>query len=297
MNNIYHHEILKQLEYESIYILQETFAQFTNPFFLFSGGKDSMVLSHLAKRAKIIPEQKISLLHIDTGHNFSETLDFIRQWSQENDFELVTSLVQQTIDDGLAIDAESRNTIQSITLLNAIKKLNADVVVGGARRDEEKARAKEKIFSYRNENGQWSPKDQQPEFFNQYISLKKQGHYRVFPLSNWTEEDVWQYILKYNLKIPSLYLSHERMCIRKDNFIYADSPYTNKNKSYTSEKLNIRFRTLGDITCSAAIISIASSIEEIIHENRKLKLSERGLRMDDATGFSSMEERKLNGYF
>jgi len=293
---------LKQLEHEAIYVLREVAAQFERPVLLFSGGKDSIVLVRLAQRAFYPAVIPFPLLHIDTGHNFSETLEF-RDWLVGKvGARLLVRTVQDSIDKGRCAEEKganpSRNGLQTVTLLDAIEELRADAAIGGARRDEEKARAKERFFSHRDEFGQWDPKNQRPELWNIFNGRLHHGeHFRVFPLSNWTEMDVWQYIATEKIEIPSLYFSHQREIVQRRGILLAQSPYNTLLPGETYEKRTIRFRTVGDATCTGAVESKAGSLEEIIQEVAAARITERGARADDRRSENAMEDRKKAGYF
>lgn len=288
------------LEKEAISIMREVAGQFAKPILLFSGGKDSIVMTRIAELAFRPGKFPFPLMLIDTGHNFPETTDFIKSRMAELNEKLIIKKVQDTIDQGLAVEETglfaSRNRLQSITLMEAIREFEFDAIIGGARRDEEKARAKERIFSHRNEFGEWDPKNQRPEPWNLLNGkIKKGEQIRVFPLSNWTELDIWNYIKDQKLKIPSIYFSHERMCVTKGEMILADSPFLRHN--LTPEKKQVRFRTVGDMTCTAGLESAVTSIDGIIQEIKKSNYSERGFRADDKVSETSMEDRKKEGYF
>ena len=293
---------LEELESESIYVIREAFAQFDNPCILFSGGKDSIVVTHLACKAFYPSKIPFTLLHIDTGHNFQETLEFRDSLVKKLGVQLIVGNVQEAIDKGIAQEEAgsnaSRNTAQIPTLLDAIERNNFDVALGGARRDEEKARAKERFFSHRDEFGQWDPKNQRPELWNLFNGKKQFGeHFRVFPISNWTEMDVWQYIKKENIELPSLYFAHEREVVRRKNTILAFSQYITLKSNEVVSKEIVRFRTIGDLTITGAIESNASNLDEIIEEVSAARETERGNRADDQRSEAAMEERKREGYF
>ncbi|MEA2107788.1 MAG: sulfate adenylyltransferase subunit CysD [Bacteroidota bacterium] len=302
MDHKYHINHLRELEAESIYVIREVVAQFENPCMLFSGGKDSIVMFHLARKAFWPARVPFPLMHIDTGHNFQETLDFRDKLMKDTETKLIVRYVQDTIDQGKAVDETgvnaSRNKIQTITLLDAIEELKIDAAMGGGRRDEEKARAKERFFSHRDEFGQWDPKNQRPELWNIFNGRKNMGeHFRVFPISNWTEMDVWQYILLENIPIPSLYFSHEREVIERDGTILAAGEYVQLKEDEVPEKRIIRFRTIGDMTCTGAVESKANTLEDIIAEVAATRITERGGRYDDKRSEAAMEDRKKEGYF
>ncbi len=292
-----------ELEHEAIYIMREVAAQFENPVLLFSGGKDSITLVRLAQKAFYPAKIPFPLLHIDTGHNFPETLAFRDQLVSDLGIELIVRHVQDTIDQGKVVEEKgkyaSRNTLQTTTLLDAIEEFKFDACIGGARRDEEKARAKERIFSVRDDFGQWDEKNQRPEVFdmlNGHIDLGQ--NVRVFPISNWTELDVWSYIEKENIQIPSLYFAHKRNTFLRDGLIWsvADNIVFRSEDEITKERW-VRFRTVGDMSCTAAVESYADSIEKVVAEIRDSRLSERGARIDDKRSEAAMEKRKQQGYF
>jgi sulfate adenylyltransferase subunit 2 len=290
------------LETEAIYVLRETQGQFEHPILLFSGGKDSIVLAHLAARAFYPAKLPFKLVHIDTGHNFQETLDYRDQLVLELHADLEVGRVQELIDQEILVDEEgpnpSRNGLQTPTLLNAIKKLKADAALGGARRDEEKARAKERFFSHRDRFGQWDPKNQRPELWNLYNGRKHAGeHFRVFPLSNWTELDIWRYIQAREIKLPSLYFSHQRRTFYSGGVLLAETPHTQPTNGEAPKERTVRFRTIGDATCTGAIESKASNIDEVIEELIVTRVTERNTRGDDKRSEAAMEDRKKQGYF
>jgi sulfate adenylyltransferase subunit 2 len=293
---------LEELESESIYVLREAYAQFENPCILFSGGKDSIVLTHLAKKAFWPANLPFKLLHIDTGHNFPETISFRDKLVQDLNAKLVIANVQEAIDSGLVKEETgvhaTRNNLQIKTLLKAIDANQFDACMGGARRDEEKSRAKERFFSHRNEFGQWDPKNQRPELWTLFNGLKHAGEsFRVFPLSNWTELDIWNYIKVHNIELPSLYYSHTRTCFRRGKAILAVNDFQELQANEVEEEMQVRFRTMGDITITGAVESTASSVDEIIAELQTMKTTERGGRADDFRGETAMEDRKKQGYF
>ena len=293
---------LQELESESIFILREVAAQFENPALLFSGGKDSIVVSHLARKAFHPAKIPFPLLHIDTGHNFPETLEYRDKWAEEIGAKVIVKYVQDSIDKGRVQEEKgfnaSRNALQTVTLLDSIEELKLDACIGGARRDEEKARAKERFFSHRDEFGQWDPKNQRPELWNLFNGRKNIGeHFRVFPISNWTEMDVWQYILAEKIPLPSLYFSHKRKVFQRDGQWLADFDFMTKKPTETVEEKTIRFRTIGDITCTGAVESTASTLEEIVQEVAASRTTERGTRADDKRSEAAMEDRKKQGYF
>jgi len=300
--NKYYLNHIDELEAEAIFILREVSSKFDNPVLLFSGGKDSIVLTHLANKAFYPAQIPFKLLHVDTGHNFPETLDFRDNLISKMGLDLVIGFVQDSINNDPSIEEKginaSRNSIQTITLLEMIDKYKFDVAIGGGRRDEEKSRAKERFFSHRDEFGQWSPKNQRPELWSLFNSYKSHGeHFRVFPLSNWTELDIWTYINKEDLELPSLYFSHKRDCIIRDNIILANSNYITLKKHEQIKQMTIRYRTCGDMTVTGAIESIASNTKEVINEISLISTTERGTRADDKRSESAMEDRKITGYF
>lgn len=298
----YNLDHLKELESESIFVLREVAAQFEKPVLLFSGGKDSIVVSHLAQRAFYPAKIPFTLLHIDTGHNFPETIEFRDSWVNKIGARLLVRSVQKSIDSGRAHEETgpyaSRNLLQTITLLDAIEEFKFDAAIGGARRDEEKARAKERFFSHRDEFGQWEPKNQRPELWNLFNGRKKMGeHFRIFPLSNWTELDVWTYIERNNIDLPSLYFSHKRKVFERQGVVYGYSDFMKLLPEEKVEEMQVRFRTIGDMTCTGATLSTASTIREIISELLISRVTERGSRIDDQRSENSMEDRKKRGYF
>lgn len=293
---------LRELESEAIYVLREVAAQFDNVGLLFSGGKDSIVVSHLARKAFHPAKIPFPLVHIDTGHNFPETIDYRDSYVKEIGADLIVGSVQESINLGRVVEEKgynaSRNALQTVTLLDTIEANKFDAVIGGARRDEEKARAKERFFSHRDEFGQWDPKNQRPELWNIFNGKKHFGeHFRVFPISNWTEMDVWQYILLEDIEIPSLYFSHERDVFVRDGVIMGVTDFIQRRDSETVEKRVVRFRTIGDATCTGAVESGAASLEEIIDEVAASRTTERGTRADDKRSEAAMEDRKKDGYF
>ena len=293
---------LKELESEAIFIIREVAAQFENPALLFSGGKDSILCYHLAKKAFWPGKVPFPLVHVDTGHNFPETIQFRDELIKKDGAELIVGLVQDSIDQGKAVEEKgfnaSRNGLQTVTLLETIENNKFDACMGGARRDEEKARAKERFFSHRDEFGQWNPKNQRPELWNIFNGMKNMGeNFRVFPISNWTEMDVWQYILAENIELPSLYFSHEREIFERDSVIYSDGEFMNKRPQEKVEKKIVRFRTIGDMTCTGAVESPADNLTKIIEEVAATRTTERGTRSDDKRSEAAMEDRKKQGYF
>ncbi len=293
---------LRQLESEAIYIMREVAAQFERPVLLFSGGKDSIVMVHLAYKAFHPAPFPFPLLHIDTGHNFRETLDY-RDWlAKKHGAELLVRTVQASIDAGRVQEEPgpnpSRNSLQTTTLLDALRELKADAAFGGGRRDEEKARAKERFFSHRDVFGQWDPKNQRPELWNLFNGRKNPGeHFRVFPLSNWTEMDVWQYIAEEQIPLPSLYFTHEREVVVRDGVVLAVADCNVVLPGERSETRRVRCRTIGDITCTGLWESTATSVEDIIREVAGARVTERGGRADDRRSDAAMEDRKKQGYF
>jgi len=294
---------LEQLEAESIFIFREVAAQFERPALLFSGGKDSITLVHLAKKAFAPGPIPFPLVHIDTGHNFPEALKYRDDMAAALGATLTVRKVEDTIRQRHLTEPKgkfaSRNWLQTYTLLETIEEFEFDACIGGARRDEEKARAKERIFSVRDEFGQWNPKLQRPELWNIYNGkIHKGENVRVFPISNWTELDVWGYIRKENIELPSIYFSHEREVIEHDGQLVAVSPFIRIDETDVIQTKKVRYRTVGDMTCTAAVESDASSLDEVINEIIKTRISERGeTRIDDRVTEAAMEDRKKNGYF
>lgn len=290
------------LEDEAVYIIREAAAQFQRPVILFSGGKDSIVMAHLAVRAFAPARCPLRLLHIDTGHNFVETIAF-RDWLAGHlGMDLVVRTVQDSIDAGRVREESgpeaSRNALQTVTLLDAIAELSIDACLGGARRDEEKARAKERIFSVRNAFGEWDPQRQRPELFDLLNGRIAHGeHLRVFPISNWTELDVWRYIERDDLRLPGLYFAHDRVVFARDGSLMAESPFIIRRSNERPFTARVRFRTVGDMTCTAAVESGAQSVSEVIDELLHAGVSERGTRTDDRRAEAAMETRKRAGYF
>ncbi|MFA6083065.1 sulfate adenylyltransferase subunit CysD [Mucilaginibacter sp.] len=298
----YRLDYLDELEAEAIYILREVAGQFEKPALLFSGGKDSITLVHLALKAFRPGKFPFPLVHIDTGHNFEETITYRDEMIARIGEKLIIGHVQESIDEGKVIEQKgknaSRNALQTVTLLDTIAKHRFDACIGGARRDEEKARAKERIFSVRDEFGQWDPKRQRPELWDIYNGkIHKGENVRVFPISNWTELDVWNYIRRENIALPTIYFAHQRDCITRNGQLMAASPFLNMDEDDVIENKNVRFRTVGDMTCTAAVESYAFEIDDIINEIASSKISERGARMDDKVSEAAMEDRKKGGYF
>lgn len=299
---LYHLNHLRELEAEAIYVIREAASQFERPMLLFSGGKDSIVMTHLARKAFYPARIPFPLLHIDTGHNFVETLVFRDELVKKIGAQLIIRYVQDSIDKGRVKEEKgpnaSRNMLQTVTLLDALEELKVDAALGGARRDEEKARAKERFFSHRDEFGQWDPKNQRPELWMLLNGKKNVGeHFRVFPLSNWTEMDVWMYIQLENIDIPNLYFSHRRAIVDRGGMLLANSEFITLREGEKSEEMTVRFRTIGDMTCTGAVLSPASSLNEIIDEVAASRTTERGTRADDKRSDTAMEDRKKAGYF
>lgn len=293
---------LKQLEAEAIYVIRETAAQFERPVLLFSGGKDSITLAWLAKKAFWPAKIPFSLMHVDTGHNFEETIEFRDRFVEEIGARLIVASVQDSIDQGKAQEEKgpnpSRNAIQSITLLDGIADNKFDAALGGARRDEEKARAKERFFSHRDDFGQWQPKNQRPELWDLFNGHKDLGeHFRVFPLSNWTELDVWMYLDQEKVPMPNLYFAHQREVVDRGGVLLANTPHITLLDGEKFEEKSVRFRTIGDVTCTGAVLSDADTIPKIIEEIATTRVTERGARADDKRSDSAMEDRKKAGYF
>ena len=293
---------LKELESEAVYVIREIAAQFEKPVLLFSGGKDSIVMAHLAYKAFYPSPIPFPFLHIDTGHNFVETIEFRDELVERLGVKLIVGSVQQSIDEGRAIEEKgynaSRNKLQTVTLLDTLEKYKFDAALGGARRDEEKARAKERFFSHRDEFGQWDPKNQRPELWNIFNGKKNLGeHFRVFPISNWTEMDVWQYIYLERIPLPSLYYTHEREVFERDGVWLAHYPFMQLKPDEKVVTKRVRCRTIGDITCTGLTLSTANSIEDIIDEIASSRVTERGGRADDKRSEAAMEDRKKAGYF
>jgi len=293
---------LKELEAESMYVLREVAAQFENPCLLFSGGKDSIVCFHLARKAFYPGKVPFPLVHVDTGHNFPETIEFRDSLVEKFGARLVVGSVQASIDEGKVVEENginaSRNGLQTHTLLETIENGKYDCAMGGARRDEEKARAKERFFSHRDDFGQWDPKNQRPELWNIFNGRKRMGeHFRVFPISNWTEMDIWQYILAENIEIPSIYFSHQRNVFERNGSLLAETDFIPRKENEIPTERTVRFRTIGDMTCTGAVASEASTLEDIIEEVASSRITERGGRADDKRSEAAMEDRKKQGYF
>ncbi len=293
---------VEQLVHEAVFVLREVRAQFERPVLLFSGGKDSLLLVHLAGKAFWPGKIPFPLLHIDTGQNFPETLAFRDALVRRTGARLLVRSVEDSIKAGRVLEEKgpnpSRNALQTVTLLDALTELKCDAAIGGARRDEEKARAKERFFSHRDEFGQWDPKNQRPELWNLFNGRRHKGeHFRVFPLSNWTELDVWQCIAAEKLEIPSLYFSHEREVVNREGMLLARSPHLTLLPGERWETRRVRFRTVGDATCTGAVESTAATVPEIIREVAAARVTERGGRADDRRSDTAMEDRKRAGYF
>lgn len=300
--NKYYLNYLDELEAEAIYILREVWAQFENPVILFSGGKDSILVTHLAKKAFWPSKIPFALMHVDTGHNFPETIEFRDDLIKELGVKLIVGSVQESIDLGRVAEEKgknaTRNALQITTLLDAIEAHKVNCAIGGGRRDEEKARAKERFFSHRNDFGEWDPKNQRPELWNLLNGKHYEGeHFRAFPISNWTEMDVWNYIKRENIAIPSLYFAHEREVVRRSNSWIPLSEFLRLEEGEKVEKKKIRFRTLGDITITGGIESEADTLEKIAQEVSAMRKTERGDRSDDKRSETAMEDRKKQGYF
>ncbi|QHI35460.1 Sulfate adenylyltransferase subunit 2 [Kordia antarctica] len=300
--NKYYLNYLDELESEAIFILREAWAQFENPVILFSGGKDSILVTHLARKAFYPSKMPFALVHVDTGHNFPETIQFRDNLIESLGVHLIVGSVQKSIDRGRAVEEKgkhsTRNALQIVTLLDLIEENKIDCAIGGARRDEEKVRAKERFFSHRDDFGQWNPKNQRPELWNIFNGRHFEGeHFRVFPISNWTEMDVWNYIKRENIEIPSLYFSHQRKVIWRNNSWIPFSEHINLDASEEVVTKQIRFRTLGDITITGGIESEADTVTKIVDEISTIRFTERGNRADDKRSLTAMEDRKRQGYF
>jgi sulfate adenylyltransferase subunit 2 len=296
-------DYLQELEAEAVHIMREVAAEFERPVLLFSGGKDSIVLLRLAQKAFWPAAFPFPVMHVDTGHNFPEVLEFRDRRVEEIDARLVVASVQRAIDDGRVIEdtgpRASRNQLQTVVLLDAIAEQGFDVCLGGARRDEERARAKERIFSFRDDFGQWDPKNQRPELWSLYNGRIRRGeHVRVFPLSNWTEFDIWQYIAREGLEVPSIYFAHEREVFERDGMLYAASAHVARMPDEQTFPASVRYRTVGDMSCTGAVESRASTLEEVVAEIAATRITERGqTRADDRASEAAMEDRKREGYF
>jgi sulfate adenylyltransferase subunit 2 len=294
---------LDVLEAEAVHVMREVAAEFERPALLFSGGKDSIVMLALAEKAFWPARIPFPVMHVDTGHNFPEVLEFRDRRVTELQVRLVVASVQESIDTGRVAEETgrhaSRNRLQTVTLLDAIEEHRFDALFGGARRDEEKARAKERVFSFRDEFGQWDPKNQRPELWSLYNTRLRRGeHIRVFPLSNWTELDVWAYIEREKLDIPSIYFAHERQVFERDGLLLAENPYLTRGEDEPVFTATVRYRTVGDMTCTGAVSSPAGTVAEVIAEVAATRITERGqTRADDRTSEAAMEDRKREGYF
>jgi sulfate adenylyltransferase subunit 2 len=288
---------------ESVTIIREVAAEFERPVLLFSGGKDSVVMLHLAVRAFAPARIPFPVMHIDTGHNFPEVIEFRDRCVSDMGVQLIVGSVQASIDSGKVADVTgpraSRNPLQTVTLLDSIAEHRFDAVFGGARRDEERARAKERVYSHRDSFGQWDPKNQRPELWGIYNGRHRQGeHFRIFPLSNWTELDIWTFIGEYNIDLPSIYYAHTRPIFKRDNMLMAVTDFLPPDEGSVVEQMQVRFRTVGDATCTAAVSSSASTVEDIIAETAVARVTERGAtRADDRMSEAGMEDRKRTGYF
>ena len=294
---------LDQLEAEAIFVLRETAAQFQNPALLFSGGKDSIVMAWLARKAFWPARMPFPLVHVDTGHNFPETMSYRDEFVELIRAALVVGYVQESIDTGRVVEEKgpnaSRNKLQTVTLLDSIAEHKFDAVFGGARRDEERARAKERVYSFRDSFGQWDPKTQRPELWGIYNGRHQPGeHFRIFPLSNWTELDIWRFVEEYDIALPSIYFAHRRRVFRRDGMWMAETPFLSADADEPVTEQTVRFRTVGDATCTAAIESTASTLAQIIAETAAARVTERGAtRADDRISEAGMEDRKKQGYF
>jgi sulfate adenylyltransferase subunit 2 len=294
---------LDALEAEAIHVIREVAAELERPVLLFSGGKDSIVLAHLARKAFRPGRVPFGLMHVDTGHNFPEVIAFRDRFAAEVAIELLVASVQESIDNGRVVEETgpraSRNRLQTTTLLDTIEAHGFDAAFGGARRDEERARAKERIFSFRDDFGQWDPRRQRPELWNIYNGRVRRGeHVRVFPISNWTELDVWEYVAREELDLPSIYFAHERDVFARDGMLYAVSEHVELLDGETLERASVRYRTVGDMSCTGAVRSKAATLEEVVGEIAATRVTERGeTRADDRTSEAAMEDRKREGYF
>ena len=298
----YNISYLKELEAESIYVLREVAAQFQRPVLMFSGGKDSILMTYLAQKAFYPAKIPFPLLHVDTGHNFDETIRYRDALVERLGVKLIVGSVQEAIDNGMVTEEKgynaSRNGLQTAVLLDELEKGKFDAAMGGARRDEEKARAKERFFSHRDEFGQWDPKNQRPELWNLYNGKKQFGeHFRIFPISNWTELDVWQYLAMEKVELPSLYYAHMRKVFRRDGILLAESEHIMRRSEEEVFETMVRCRTIGDITCTGVWESEADTLDKIIEEVATTRMTERGGRADDKRSETAMEDRKIHGYF
>ncbi len=295
--------LLRALESEAIHIIREVAAEFERPVLLFSGGKDSAILLHLARKAFWPGKIPFPVMHVDTGHNFPEVIEYRDRMATDYGVDLVVASVQESIDSGRVVEQTgpraSRNQLQTVTLLDAIEEHRFDALFGGARRDEEKARAKERIYSFRDDFGQWDPKNQRPELWSLYNGRHRQGeHLRVFPISNWTELDVWQYIAEEEIALPPIYFAHAREVFTRDGMLYAEGPYMTRMEGEVPFRTSVRFRTVGDMSCTAAVESEAVSLESVVAEIATTRITERGqTRADDRVSEAAMEDRKKEGYF
>jgi sulfate adenylyltransferase subunit 2 len=294
---------LEALEAEAIHVIREVAAELERPVVLFSGGKDSIVLAHLARKAFRPAPMPFPLMHVDTGHNFDEVIAYRDRFAAELGAELLVASVQESIDRGRVVEETgpraSRNRLQTVTLLDAIEQHGFDAAFGGARRDEERARAKERILSFRDDFGQWEPRRQRPELWSLYNGRVRRGeHVRVFPLSNWTELDVWEYIAAEGLELPSIYFAHERDVFARDGMLYALSPWVTLADDEVPFTASVRYRTVGDMTCTGAVVSDAATLEDVVDEIAATRITERGeTRADDRVSDAAMEDRKREGYF
>ncbi|MCX6875091.1 MAG: sulfate adenylyltransferase subunit CysD [Verrucomicrobia bacterium] len=293
---------LDQLEAEAIFVLRETAAQFQNPALLFSGGKDSIVMAWLARKAFWPARMPFPLVHVDTGHNFPETMAYRDEFVGLLAARLIVGSVQESIDAGSVVEEKgpsaSRNKLQTVTLLDTIGKHQYDACLGGGRRDEEKARAKERFFSHRDDFGQWDPKNQRPELWNLFNGRMNHGeHFRIFPLSNFTEMDIWMYLKREHIPLPSIYFAHPREVIERNGMLLAVTPFLKPQHHEAVTRRVVRFRTIGDATCTGAVVSTASNIDEVITEVAASRQTERGSRSDDRRSETAMEDRKKEGYF
>lgn len=300
--NSYNLDYIRELESESIFIMREVAAQFENPVLMFSGGKDSILMAYLAKKAFYPAKMPFPMLHVDTGHNFPETIEFRDKFVEDIGANLIVGSVEQAIEKGMVHEEKgfsaSRNMLQTAVLLDELEKGKYDAALGGARRDEEKARAKERFFSHRDEFGQWDPKNQRPELWNLFNGRKHFGeHFRIFPISNWTELDVWQYLAVENVPLPNLYFAHKRKVFEREGVLLADTPFIPKKPTETVVEKMVRCRTIGDMTCTGVWESDAVDVDGIIAEVATTRMTERGGRTDDKRSETAMEDRKKGGYF